>query len=217
MSSLASIPALRGLAPGALEALAGQTFPARFTAGAVLRPAGTVARSVVLLLSGTVVATHGSSTGAQMWPERWIAPAIVDKPAVLDGRPAATGLLATTAVSVRLLPRTGFLRLLEEQESVRRHVLAQLARDAMTGRRRLAQAVTLPAVAQVAAWLSEQNPDQPVAWRGSQEHLARVLGLSRVTVNRALALLTRAGAVELTTHGIVIADRARLAAFAGVP
>jgi CRP-like cAMP-binding protein len=102
---------------------------------------------------------------------------------------------------------------LEEERSVREHVLAQLARDAMTGRRRLAQAVTLPAVALVAVWLSEQNRDQRVAWRGSQEQLARVLGLSRVTVNRALARLTQAGAVELSARGIVIADRVRLDAF----
>jgi CRP/FNR family cyclic AMP-dependent transcriptional regulator len=215
MSSLASIPALRGLASTALEALAGQTRTARFTAGAVLRPAGEVSGFVVFLLSGTIVSTHGGADGVEVWPERWVGPAIVDKPAVLDGRPPSTGLMAMTPVSVRLLPRARFLRLLEEEQSVRGHVLAQLARDAMTGRRRLAQAVTLPAVAQLAAWLSEQNRDQRVAWRGSQEQLARVLGLSRVTVNRALARLTRAGAVELTAHGIVIADRIRLRAFVG--
>jgi CRP/FNR family cyclic AMP-dependent transcriptional regulator len=44
--------------------------------------------------------------------------------------------------------------------------------------------------------------------------LARVLGLSRVTVNRALARLSQAGAVELTPYGILIADRTRLNTFA---
>jgi CRP-like cAMP-binding protein len=213
MSTLASIPALRALAPTALEALAGRTRTARFAAGTVLRPVDEVARFVMFLLSGTVVATHGGSAGVEVWPERWAGPAIVDKAAVLDGSPPSTGLMAMTTVSVRLLPRAGFLRLLEEERSVREHVLAQLARDAMTGRRRLAQAVTLPAVALVAVWLSEQNRDQRVAWRGSQEQLARVLGLSRVTVNRALARLTQAGAVELSARGIVIADRVRLDAF----
>jgi CRP/FNR family cyclic AMP-dependent transcriptional regulator len=214
MSTLASIPALRLLAPTALEALTGQTRTARFAAGAVLRPAGEVARFVVFLLSGTVVATHGRSDGVEVWPERWIGPAIVDKPAVLDERPPSTGLMAMTTVFVRLLPRAGFVRLLEEEPSVRKHVLAQLARGAMDGRRRLAQAVTLPAVAQIAVWLNEQNGDQRVAWRGSQEQLARILGLSRVTVNRALARLAQAGAVRLTARGIVIADQIRLDAFA---
>nr|WP_230417251.1 helix-turn-helix domain-containing protein [Micromonospora tarapacensis] len=74
----------------------------------------------------------------------------------------------------------------------------------------LAQAVTLPAVAQVAAWLNAQDPSDRVAWRGSQEQLARMLGLSRVTVNRALARLTGVGAVRLTGQGIVVTDRRQL-------
>jgi CRP-like cAMP-binding protein len=213
MLSLASIPALRVLAPTALEALTGQTRAARFATGAVLRPAGETARFVVFLLSGTIVATYGRSDGVEMWPERWIGPAIVDKPAVLDGRPCPTGLMAMTTVSVGLLPCADFLRLLEEEPSVRKHVLAQLARDAMTGRRKLAQAATSPAVARIAVWLNDQNRDQRVAWRGSQEQLARLLGLSRVTVNRTLARLAQAGAVRLTARGIVIADRIRLDAF----
>jgi len=215
MGSLASIPALRGLPPAALQALTGQTRAARFAAGTVLRPAGEVAHSVVLLLSGTVVATYVKPAGVEVWPERWVGPALVDKPAVLDGDPPSTGLMAMTTISVRLLRRAGFFRLLEDERSVREHVLAQLARDAMAGRRRLAQAATLPAVAQLAIWLTAQNQNQRVAWRGSQEHLARVLGFSRVTVNRALAQLTQAGAVRLTAHGIVIADQTRLATFIG--
>jgi CRP-like cAMP-binding protein len=215
MSSLAEVPALRALTPAALRALAGETRAARFPAGAVLRPAGEVARHVVLLLSGTVVATHVGATGAEVWPERWTGPAVVDKPAVLDGRPAATGLAATTAVSVQLLPRAGFLHLLERERSVREHVLAQLARDAMAGRRRLAQAVTLPAVARVAVCLLEQHGGRHAAWPGSQEQLAHQLGLSRVTVNRALGRLARAGAVTLTARGVTVADRIRLEAFLG--
>lgn len=167
----------------------------------------------MFLMSGTVVATHSRPAGVEVWPEQWTGPVIVDKAAALGGHPPATGLMALTNIFVRLLPPAAFLDLLEEERSVRKHVLAQLARDAMAARRRLAQFATLPAVAQIAGWLSEQNRDQPVAWRGSQEQLARVLGLSRVTVNRALARLTHAGAVKQATHGIIIVDRARLDTF----
>ena len=181
-----------------------------FGAGAVIRPAGERANAVVLVLSGTVVAVQAGPTGREVWPQQWVGPAIADKPAVLDGGAASTGLLAATAVAVRLLPASDFLRLPHEQQSVREHVLRQLARDVMAGRRRLAQALTLPAAARIAAWLNAQDPADRVAWRGSQEQLARVLGLSRVTVNRALARLTGVGAVRLTSRGIVIADRERL-------
>ncbi|RKR91409.1 CRP-like cAMP-binding protein [Micromonospora pisi] len=176
----------------------------------MIRPAGARANAVVLVLSGTVAAVHAERSGREVWPQQWVGPAIADKPAVLDGGSASTGLLAVTVAAVRLLPATGFLRLLHEQHSVREHVLRQLARDVIAGRQRLAQAVTLPATARIAAWLNAQDPAARVAWRGSQEQLARVLGLSRVTVNRALAQLTGVGAVRLTSRGIVIADRERL-------
>jgi CRP-like cAMP-binding protein len=210
MTSLGSIPALRGLLPPVLEAVARDSRAAEFGAGAVMRPAGEQARSVVLLLSGTVAAVHAGRSSNEVWPEQWVGPAIADKPAVLDGGVPPTGLVAVTAVAARLLPRDRFLRLLADEQSVREHVLGRLAGDVMAGRRRFAQAVTMPAAARVAAWLNGQDPADRVAWRGSQEQLARVLGLSRVTVNRALARLAAAGAVRLTAHGIVIADRGRL-------
>ncbi|MFG1674950.1 Crp/Fnr family transcriptional regulator [Micromonospora sp. NPDC049282] len=200
-----------------LDELAGRTRAARLAAGTVLRPAGGVARDAVFLLSGTLVATHTSLGGVEAWPDRWVGPAIADKPATLAGGPSPTGLAALTAVAVRLLPRTGFLRLLDDQPTVRRHALAQVAREAVAVRSRLARAVTLPAVAQVAAWLSEQDRDPRFAWRGSQEQLARVLGLSRVTVNRALAHLSRAGAITVTARGVLIVDHKRLALLAEHP
>ncbi len=48
----------------------------------------------------------------------------------------------------------------------------------------------------------------------SQEDLGRLLGVSRVTVNRVLRRLTREGAIRITPRGIVIADPNRLEALA---
>ncbi|GAA1033113.1 hypothetical protein GCM10009557_33830 [Virgisporangium ochraceum] len=232
MTPLDSIPAFRTLSPDSLAALARASRAVRYGAGALVRPQGTPARAVLLLLSGTVAAEHATAEGQLVWPERWTGPSIVDKPAVLDGGAWPSGLVAVTPCAGRLLPAERFLRLLEEERSVRGHVLAHLARTVLAGRRRLAQAVTLPAVARVAAFLGAHDPAAPdaagapppdtagvvvvpvtagvVAWRGTQEHLGRVLGLSRVTVNRALGQLARRGAVELTPRGIVVTDRRRL-------
>lgn len=210
MTSLGTIPAFRALSPGSLAEVTRSSRSVRYGAGAVVRPQGTPARGVLLLLSGTVAAEHATVGGTLVWPERWTGPSIVDKPAVLDGGAWPSGLVAVTPCTGRLLTVDRFLRLLEEERSVRGHVLAHLAHAALAGRRRLAQAVTLPAVARVAAWLGAQDPADRVAWRGTQEHLGRVLGLSRVTVNRALGQLARRGAVELTPQGVVVIDRRRL-------
>ncbi|MFC0527034.1 helix-turn-helix domain-containing protein [Phytohabitans kaempferiae] len=45
-----------------------------------------------------------------------------------------------------------------------------------------------------------------IAWRGSQEALARILGLSRVTVNRTLRRLTDSSAIAITRSGVAIRD-----------
>ncbi|MEV6851393.1 Crp/Fnr family transcriptional regulator [Actinoplanes sp. NPDC051411] len=241
MTSLESIPALRTLAPTASQRLADRTRPIHFASGAVLRPADSIARDVVFLLSGKLAATHSSFAGARMWPEQWIAPAIADKAAVLIGTPSPSALIAVTDVFVRLLPVADFLRLLEGERAVREHVLTQLARDAMSARLRLARAGMLPALARIATWLDEQHPDRPaarhgsqeqhserpvarhgsqeqhserpVAWHESQELVGLMLGMSRVTVNRALARLADAGAITKTPHGIVVADRSLLRKF----
>lgn len=191
-----------------------QARPVQYPAGAVIRPAGQRASGVVLLLSGTVVATHPTPMGTEVWSDRWTGPRILDKPAVLADDVPTYGLIALTTATARLLPAEGFSRLLENHPSVRAHVLGHLARDITAVRERLVQAVALPAISRVAAWLHAQDPTSGVVWRGSQEHLARLLGLSRVTVNRAIVRLTREGAIRPTPHGIVIADRHRLAALA---
>lgn len=214
MTSLSSIPALRMLPQAVLEATTVQARPVRYPAGAVIRPAGQRASGVVLLLSGTVVAAHPTPIGTEVWSDRWTGPRILDKPAVLADDMPSYGLMALTTATARLLPAEGFSSLLENHPSVRAHVLGHLARDITAVRERLVQAVALSATSQVAAWLSAQDPTSEVVWRGPQEHLARLLGLSRVTVNRALVRLTREGAIRLTSHGIVIADRHRLAALA---
>lgn len=223
MTSLATIPAFAALDARTLVALERASHPVRYAAGAVIRPAtasdaassasavacGGVSGPVILLLRGTIVAAYPAASGGQFWAGRWDGPAIVDKPAALGGPAPSGALLATTAVTGLALPATGFLRLLDDEPSVRRHVLGKLAADALALQQRMADAVTLPAAARVARSLLAEG-----AWRGSQEDLGRALGLSRVTVNRVLARLAAASLVRLTPSGVTVTNPARLSTFA---
>ncbi|MEV2242434.1 Crp/Fnr family transcriptional regulator [Micromonospora sp. NPDC049891] len=214
MTSLAAIPALSALPPTALNSVFRDSRGARYGAGTLIRPAGQPARAVVLLLTGTVVAAYTGPSGAQVWPARWEGPAIVDKPSILGGGVPTTDLVATTACLVRLLPPARFLRLLDEEQSVRQRVLGRLSQDVLAGRHRMALSATQPAVSQLAAWVKARGgAAQATVWRGSQEELGRALGLSRVTVNRALRRLVQAGALHLTPRGIMIVDHRLLDTF----
>jgi CRP/FNR family cyclic AMP-dependent transcriptional regulator len=206
MTSLGTIPAFAALSPEALDALMAASRPVSYPPGAMIPRDG----AVLLLLSGVVAGAHANASGTEVWPARWVAPAIVDKPAALA--PAAGTLVAATACRGRRLPAESFRRLLDDEPAVRHHVLARLAADAADLRQRLADAATLPALGRVAGWLlaTGAGPGE-VAWRGSQEGLARLLGLSRVTVNRTLRRLVHASAVAVTPRGVVLLDPARLA------
>lgn len=207
MTALADIPALRGLAPLVLEQLDRGSTTVRHPAGAVLRPAGAPARFAVLLVAGAVVARHTGPSGTEVWSARWEAPAVVDKPTLLAGGPATADLVTPDGCTVRLLARDAFLALLERYEPVRRHVLGHLARDVLAGREQLTAATTRPAVARVAATLLDTatRAGDP-SWLGSQEDLARATGLTRVTVNRALQRLTRAGVVRVKARRVTVVD-----------
>ncbi|MEV4540612.1 Crp/Fnr family transcriptional regulator [Micromonospora echinaurantiaca] len=207
MTAISDIPALRHADPATLRQLVRSSRPVRFPAGTVLRRAGEPS-PFLLLLTGTVVSRHVTPAGGEVWPARWTGPTIVDKPALLADTVPATDLLAVEAGTARLLPRADFRLLLDREEGVRAHVLRHLARDALAGRDRLATTTTQPTPVRVAAFLLAAGD---AGWRGSQEDLARVLGLSRVTVNRALRRLALTGAVRPGRRGVVVTDPCRLA------
>ena len=213
MSLLRAIPALSALTPAEIAEVDRDSHPLHWAAGAVIRPAGVPVRDVLLLLGGTVSAVAPTRSGTQVWVGRWQGPAMVDKAAALHrgGGVVPHQLIAATPCHGRLLPRHRFVALLEREYSVRERVLDRLARDALAQQSRLALA-SLPTTARVAAWLlaAEGGP----AWSGSQEELAMAMGVSRVTVNRALQRLARAGCVRLAQCEIYVLDRGPLAVFA---
>ena len=67
--------------------------------------------------------------------------------------------------------------------------------------------------ARVAAWLTRTavRPGDRVVLPGAQAGLAETLGVSRVSVNRALRALTRAGLVRVEPGAVVILAPAPLA------
>jgi CRP/FNR family transcriptional regulator len=127
---------------------------------------------------------------------------------VLDGGGYTATWTAVTAVRVRLLPAGDFRRLLDEEPGVRRHVLRSLAAQVRDREDGLVEAHYADAGARVAAWLARQ-PANPVRLP-AQERLAEVVGASRVTVNRALRRLHRAGIIRVERGVIVVLDPERL-------
>ena len=90
--------------------------------------------------------------------------------------------------------------LVDSAPSARRHVLRVFADQARREQKRFAASGTLRSEARLAAWLLEQAgaaSDGYVTMSGTQESLADLLGVTRVTINRALTRLRRDGLITV--------------------
>jgi CRP-like cAMP-binding protein len=99
------------------------------------------------------------------------------------------------------VPRERFLALLDDSAAVRAHVFRLLATQARAQQDRLTDTVTLPCEARLAAWLLAEADSGRVSLPGGQRGLADVLGVTRVTVNRALSRLRRDGLIRQAAGG----------------
>jgi CRP/FNR family transcriptional regulator len=126
--------------------------------------------------------------------------------------------VATTPGRALVLSAPAFRTLLRQQPPVREHVLRYLARQVGQGRDALAARAADAAGRRLARWLlAASAPDATLAVRlpAGQQGLAEELGLSRVTVNRALRQLARAGTISIRPRAIVVLNPAELASAAG--
>ena len=205
--SLGRIPLLTTLADDRLRALWDASLPCHYAARQVLRNVGDPATQLLLLLRGHVVATATTSAGRIIRFGDFAAPCALDKIAVIDGRGHTATFTALTPCSVRSLPRHVFHALVDSAPSARSHVLRVLADYARSQQQRFAATATLRTEARLAAWLLEQAGevgDSRVALPGTQESLADLFGVTRVTLNRALTRLRRDNLIAVRSRAVDI-------------
>ncbi|MFC7545451.1 Crp/Fnr family transcriptional regulator [Plantactinospora sp. GCM10030261] len=213
---LATVPLFAALDEARLCDIASQAPPRDLPSDTQVARAGEPARHLVVVERGTLRATRDTVAGTRVGLATVTGPALVDKAAVLDGgRHTATWTTATPA-RIRRLPAYHLTRLVDEVPAVRDHLLRHLAGQVNRDRRRQVRAVAGPPVARVADWLASDHGgrDGRIRLPGAQQGLGEHLGLSRVTVNRALRTLARAGVLRVETAAVVVLDPVRLAAAA---
>jgi CRP/FNR family transcriptional regulator, cyclic AMP receptor protein len=216
-AELATVPMLAQIPAGRLHRLA-QAHPAwRFAAGRVLLHQGAPAERLLVMLDGQASAVVHHSTGDRSRYPLMTAPCVIDKAAVLAAGTYPASWVAGTPGRAVTLSAATFWALLREQPSMREHVLRYLARQVGQGRAAAGRGGR-PAITRLASWLlaaSGPGGRPAIALPAGQQGLAEELGLSRVTVNRALRQLARAGLVALRPRGVTILDPAGLMRFAG--
>lgn len=217
-ADLAAVPMLAQVTGDRMRQLA-QAHPVKhFTAGRVLLHQGAPATQLLIVLDGQASAVVDHPAGTRWRYPLMTAPCVIDKAAVLAaGAYPATWVAATPGRAI-VLSAPAFCALLREQPRMRGHVLRYLALEVGQTRAALAAHAAGPAVTRLARWLltaSGSGARPAVRLPAGQQGLAEELGLSRVTVNRALQQLARVGAISLRPRAIVVLDPRGLASIVG--
>jgi CRP/FNR family transcriptional regulator, cyclic AMP receptor protein len=212
-ADLAAVPMLAQASGERLRHLAAAHPVRHFTAGTVLLHQGAPATHLLIMLDGQASAVVDHPAGDRSRYPLIAAPCVVDKAAVLAAGTYPATWMATTSGRALILSAPAFWTLLRQQPPIREHVLRYLARQVGQSRDALGSRGAGPAVSRLACWLltASASGAPPTIWLpAGQQGLAEELGLSRVTVSRALQRLVRTGIVSVRPRAIIILDPARL-------
>lgn len=212
---LRSIPLFAALQEPRLREIADRC-PARPVGfGAVVARQGDHGGRLIIVVRGRLSAEHHSITGGRIRLAPATAPCILDKAAVLTGEPWQVTWTARTQCVIRVMAARFFHELLAVEPSVRDHALRYLAAQLTRARQERIDRDTGDTPARIAGWLMEQRLRHGalVPLPAGQQGMAEELGLSRVTVNRALQSLMRSGAVTIQRGAVRVVDAEALFAF----
>ena len=163
---------------------------------------GEPARHLVVAETGGLTAVHETAGGRRRRLGEFPAPCAVDKAAVLDGGGHTATWVTTGRSRLRFVPAAEFLALVDVP-AVRAHVFAQLAGRLRAQQEDLVLTSFADAPTRVAAWLVRAAAPR-VRLPGAQQGLAETLGLTRVSMNRALRTLAGEGLVAVEPGAVVV-------------
>jgi CRP/FNR family transcriptional regulator, cyclic AMP receptor protein len=218
-ADLARVPMLARSPAEQLRDLAAALPVRHFTAGSVLLRQGAPAAHLLIMLEGQASAVVDHRAGDRSRYPLMTGPCVIDKAAVLAAGPYPATWVATAPGRALILSARAFWTLLRRQPQVREHVLRYLAREVGQSRDALTARASVPPVSRLAHWLlaaSASGTTPTVCLPAGQQGLAEELGLSRVTINRALRQLASAGIVSVRPRAIVVLNPGGLAVSAGM-
>jgi CRP/FNR family cyclic AMP-dependent transcriptional regulator len=212
---LRRVPLFATLPPARLREIAGRCPARQVPAGAVLARHGDPTRNLIVVLQGEFSAVHHGAAGEHVRLPSAVAPCILDKAVVLSGAHHAVTWTAGTECMVRIMDRLFFQDLMAAEPGMRNHALRYLSAQVMDARWERIHRVTSNTPARIATWLLQHRTHGPlIPLAAGQQGLAEELGLSRVTVNRALQSLMRSGAVRVHRGAVELLDADALSAAA---
>ncbi len=214
---LDQLPLFAELSPNVLAQLATESRVRRYPEGQVLFSEGDPGDMLMVLEEGRVKVSRFTPGGQEVVLAVQEAPASFGELALIDGAPRSATITAQSAITIRMLPRTALMGLVQREPSVALALLRTLNQMVRDTNERLSDIVALDVPGRVAKWIctaADRKPQRAGAERTpvtiplhvSQGELATQLGTTRVSVNKALKSFEGLGLIELGRDAIVIND-----------
>ncbi len=219
ITALEGMPLFRDLGADDLATLAATVRTRRYRRAEVIFNQGDPGDALHIVLTGRVKISSPSDTGVEailttLRPGEWFGAL-----ALLDGAPRSASATAVDATVTLILPRDRFRQLVDDEPSIREHVLTALAEELRRLTRHVEELHFLDIAGRLAALLVRLAEEQGLARDDgevrldgpiTQREIAAMVGSTRQSVNKLLGQLVDDGLVRIDRDAIVILDVAAL-------
>lgn len=219
IAALDGMPLFRDLGAADLATLAATVRTRRYQRAEVIFKQGDPGDALFIVLTGRVKISSASDTGSEailttLRPGEWFGAL-----ALLDGAPRSASATAVDATETLILPRDRFRRLVDDDRTIREHVLTALAEELRRLTRHVEELHFLDIAGRLAALLARLAEERGIAGDDgeirldgpiTQGEIAAMVGSTRQSVNKLLGQLVDDGLVRIDRDAIVIQDVAAL-------
>jgi CRP/FNR family transcriptional regulator, cyclic AMP receptor protein len=200
----------RDLDKGVVERLEALATPCHLSASQTLFLQGDAGDALYGVLSGRIRISSGAAGGKQIFHDIMEPGDIFGEIALIDGLPRTADATAMTAAELIMIRRPAFLEFLEHEPALALHLLKLLCERVRRTSERIEDSAFLTMPARLAkrvlnlAARDGTATEQMSRVRLSQSELARMLDLSRETINKQLQRWHERGWVELTRGQLIV-------------
>ncbi|CAN5708779.1 Crp/Fnr family transcriptional regulator [soil metagenome] len=218
---LKMVPLFAGLPAEVIAYLHEASVARKYHDGHVLCTEGDPGETLYVLEEGEVRVSRMTEDGQEIVLAVVEAPNALGELSLLDGAPRTATVTAQGSVSIRLVPRTAFSRLLENEPAMVRAILARMAAMLRHTNQLTVDILTLDVPGRLAKWLLTRagrhggSVDEGISFAlgRTQGELATELGTTRSTVNRALNSFEDLGLIQLDGDRVTLKDASGLERF----
>ncbi len=175
--------------------------------GDIVISQGSATDSFHVLLRGEATSIRATSLGRCVSLARWTAPMVIDKVTMFTESHHPASVLADTSATWCEFPFAAVQAAVETNPSAQQHALTRMAAAAREARESFVDAAVRSTTARLARWLVvTMDVGVPIGLPRPQERLALQLGMTRVSLNRALHRLVAREVIELAGSVVIVLD-----------